>query len=173
CKLHFIVGGYAYLLPKTSVVLRCPTRRFRKSMITWEKDDKRLINSAHITIAPYGYVKIHHLKPSDTGTYTCIAGPAQENFVIKLIGSNKKIIAGQPAGIREEEAMRKVSLNEALWYDDIVSRLLQHRHWPGENLESWEAQESTERNTSSEEDQIVHPHLYKLRCAGPRCSLRT
>uniref|UniRef100_A0A8C0FGS8 ADAMTS like 1 n=1 Tax=Bubo bubo TaxID=30461 RepID=A0A8C0FGS8_BUBBB len=180
-KLHFIVGGYAYLLPKTSVILRCPTRRFRKSMITWEKDDKRLISSAHITIAPYGYVKIHRLKPSDTGTYTCIAGPAQEHFVIKLIGSNKKIIAGQPAGIREEEAMSKASLNEALrteekhingilfngskaekrghladpsrWYDDIVSRLLQHSHWPRENLESWEAQESTERNASSEEDQ--------------------
>uniref|UniRef100_A0A8B9DPX1 ADAMTS-like protein 1 n=1 Tax=Anser cygnoides TaxID=8845 RepID=A0A8B9DPX1_ANSCY len=180
-KLHFIVGGYAYLLPKTSVILRCPTRRFRKSMITWEKDDKRLISSAHITIAPYSYMKIHRLKPSDTGTYTCIAGPAREHFVIKLIGSNKKLIPGQPAVIREEESMRKASLNEALrtqekhingilfngskaekrghiaepssWYDDIVSRLLQHRGWPGENLESWEAQEPMERNVSSEEDQ--------------------
>ncbi|XP_066843817.1 ADAMTS-like protein 1 isoform X2 [Anser cygnoides] len=180
-KLHFIVGGYAYLLPKTSVILRCPTRRFRKSMITWEKDDKRLISSAHITIAPYGYMKIHRLKPSDTGTYTCIAGPAREHFVIKLIGSNKKLIPGQPAVIREEESMRKASLNEALrtqekhingilfngskaekrghiaepssWYDDIVSRLLQHGGWPGENLESWEAQEPMERNVSSEEDQ--------------------
>ncbi|XP_031413147.1 ADAMTS-like protein 1 [Meleagris gallopavo] len=180
-KLHFIVGGYAYLLPKTSVILRCPTRRFRKSMIFWEKDNKRLISSAHITIAPYGYMKIHRLKPSDTGIYTCIAGPAQEHFVIKLIGSNKNLIAGQPAGIREEEAMRKTSLNEALrtqekhingilfngsktekrghltdpsgWYDNIVSRLLQHKGWPGGNLEFWEAQESTERNVSSEEDQ--------------------
>lgn len=180
-KLHFIVGGYAYLLPKTSVILRCPTRRFRKSMITWEKDDKRLVSSAHITIAPYGYMKIHHLKPSDTGTYTCTAGPAQEHFIIKLIGNNKKIIAGQPAGIREEELVRKAGLNDALrtedkhlsgivfngskaekrghlanpsrWYDYIVSRLLQLRGWPGENLGSWEAQESMERNTSSEEDQ--------------------
>ncbi|OXB63768.1 hypothetical protein ASZ78_013271, partial [Callipepla squamata] len=180
-KLHFIVGGYAYLLPKTSVILRCPTRRFRKSMIFWEKDNKRLISSAHITIAPYGYLKIHRLKPSDTGTYTCIAGPAREHFVIKLIGSNKNLIAGQPAGISEEEAVRKASLNEALrtqekhingilfngsktekrghladpsvWYDNIVSRLLHQRGWPGENLEFWEAQESTERNVSSEEDQ--------------------
>lgn len=180
-KLHFIVGGYAYLLPKTPIILRCPTRRFRKSMITWEKDDKRLASSAHITIAPYGYMKIHGLKPSDTGTYTCIAGSARENFVIKLIGSNKKIIAGQPTGNREEEAMRKAISNEALrtekkpingilfngskaekrgpladpsrWYDYIVSRLLQHRGWPGGNVESWEAHESIERNASSEEDQ--------------------
>ncbi|XP_010006782.1 PREDICTED: ADAMTS-like protein 1 [Chaetura pelagica] len=179
-KLQFIVGGYAYLLPKTSVILQCPTRRFRKSMISWEKDDKKLISSAHITIAPYGYLKIHCLKPSDTGTYTCTAGPAQEHFVIKMIGNNKKIISQRPTGIREEEAMGKTSLNEALqaqdkhingilfngskaekrghladlssWYDDIVSRLLQYRDWPRENLDSWEAQDSTERNTSSEED---------------------
>uniref|UniRef100_A0A8B9GJ67 Ig-like domain-containing protein n=1 Tax=Amazona collaria TaxID=241587 RepID=A0A8B9GJ67_9PSIT len=179
-KLHFVVGGYAYLLPKTSVNLRCPTRRFRKSMITWEKDDKRLISSAHITITPYGLIKINRLKPSDTGTYTCTAGSVQEHFVIKLIGSSK-IIAREPASIREEETMRKPSLNEALraeekhvnrilfngskaekrghlvdpsgWYDYIVSRLMQYRGWPGENLESWEAQESTERNASSEEDQ--------------------
>ncbi|XP_034629105.1 ADAMTS-like protein 1 isoform X4 [Trachemys scripta elegans] len=179
-KLHFIVGGYAYLLPKTSVVLRCPVRRFRKSMITWEKDNKRLLSSVHITIAPYGYMKIHRLKPSDAGTYTCTAGPAREHFVIKLIGGNNKLI-NQPAGIREEEGTRKSSLNEALHtqekhqngilfnrskaekrghladpssqYDDIVSRLLEQRGWPGENLESWEAQESTERNASSEEEQ--------------------
>ncbi|RMC19293.1 hypothetical protein DUI87_03900 [Hirundo rustica rustica] len=179
-KLHFIVGGYAYLLPETTVILRCPTRRFHKSRITWEKDNKRLVSSAHITIAPYEYMKIHHLKPSDTGTYTCTAGPAREHFIIKLIGSNK-IIAGQPVGIREEEVMRKAGLNDALrtedkhlngivfngskaekrghltnpssWYDNIVSRLLQLRGWPGENLESREAQVSMERNTSSEEDQ--------------------
>lgn len=87
-------------------------------MITWEKDDKRLVSSAHITIAPYGYMKIHHLKPSDTGTYTCTAGPAREHFIIKLIGSNKKIIAGHPAGIREEEGMRKAGLNDALRTED-------------------------------------------------------
>uniref|UniRef100_A0A8C0FR98 ADAMTS like 1 n=1 Tax=Bubo bubo TaxID=30461 RepID=A0A8C0FR98_BUBBB len=158
-KLHFIVGGYAYLLPKTSVILRCPTRRFRKSMITWEKDDKRLISSAHITIAPYGYVKIHRLKPSDTGTYTCIAGPAQEHFVIKLIGSNKKIIAGQPAGIREEEAMSKASLNEALRTEEKhINGIL----FNGSKAEKrghladpsrWYDDISTERNASSEEDQ--------------------
>lgn len=149
-------------------------------MITWEKDNKRLSSSAHVTIAPYGYLKIHHLKTSDTGTYTCITGSTRENFVIKLIGSNKKIIAGQPTGIKEEEAKRKTISTKALqaeekhingilfngskaesrehipqlsrWYDYIVSRLLQHKNWPGQNLGSWEDQESTEKTTSSEED---------------------
>ncbi|XP_070598626.1 ADAMTS-like protein 1 isoform X1 [Erythrolamprus reginae] len=180
-KLHFVVGGYAYLLPKTSVILRCPVRRFRKPMITWEKDGKRLISSVHVTIAPHGYMKIHRLKPSDTGTYTCIAGPAQEHFVIKLIGGHNKCTAALSSGTKEEESSRKVSLNEALHgpekhqnkilfngsktekrglasgpshrYDYIVSRLLEYRGWPRVSAEPWENQDSTERNISSEEDQ--------------------
>ncbi|KAM5331461.1 ADAMTS-like protein 1 isoform 2-T2 [Glossophaga mutica] len=180
-KLHFIVGGFAYLLPKTAVVLRCPTRRFRKPLITWEKDGQHLISSAHVTVAPFGYLKIHRLKPSDAGIYTCSAGPAREQFVIKLIGGNQKLVA-RPTSLRnEEEALRvrKANPKEALQthkhqngifsngskaekrgltadpgshYDDLVSRLLEQGGWPGELLASWEVQDSTERNTSSEED---------------------
>ncbi|XP_028911077.1 ADAMTS-like protein 1 isoform X1 [Ornithorhynchus anatinus] len=189
-KLHFAIGGFAYLLPKTSVLLRCPTRRFRKPLITWEKDGRHLISSAHVTVAPYGYLKIHRLKPSDEGTYACLAGPAQEQFVVKLIGGSRKFLA-RPSGPRREEqvlARRKVGPNEALrtqdkhqnWivfngskaekrglqvdpgsrYDDIVSQLLEQQGWPGDLSASWEIQDSTERNTSSEEDQSPeHPLL--------------
>ena len=190
-KLHFIVGGFAYLLPKTAVVVRCPTRRFRKPLITWEKDGQHLVSSAHVTVAPFGYLKIHRLKPSDAGIYTCSAGPAREQFVIKLIGGNRKLVA-RPLSLRsEEEALpvRKASPKEALQthkhqngifsngskaekrglpadagsrYDDLVSRLLEQGGWPGELLASGEAQDSTERNASSEEDQNAEQALLHL-----------
>ncbi|XP_049567004.1 ADAMTS-like protein 1 isoform X2 [Orcinus orca] len=190
-KLHFIVGGFAYLLPKTAVVVRCPTRRFRKPLITWEKDGQHLISSAHVTVAPFGYLKIHRLKPSDAGIYTCSAGPAREQFVIKLIGGNRKLVA-RPLSLRSEEealAVRKARPKEALQthkhqngifsngskaekrglpadagsrYDDLVSRLLEQGGWPGELLASWEVQDSTERNTSSEEDQNAEQGLLHL-----------
>ncbi|XP_017515524.3 ADAMTS-like protein 1 isoform X2 [Manis javanica] len=190
-KLHFVVGGFAYLLPKTAVVLRCPTRRFRKPLITWEKDGQHLISSAHVTVAPFGYLKIHRLKPSDAGIYTCSAGPAQEQFVIKLIGGNQKLVA-RPLSLRNEEealTVRKANPKEALQthkhqngifsngskpekrgltadlgsrYDDLVSRLLEQGGWPRELLASWEVQDSTERNTSSEEDQNAEQALLHL-----------
>uniref|UniRef100_A0A8C9AYB5 ADAMTS-like protein 1 n=3 Tax=Phocoena sinus TaxID=42100 RepID=A0A8C9AYB5_PHOSS len=190
-KLHFIVGGFAYLLPKTAVVVRCPTRRIRKPLITWEKDGQHLISSAHVTVAPFGYLKIHRLKPSDAGIYTCSAGPAREQFVIKLIGGNRKLVA-RPLSLRSEEealAVRKARPKEALQthkhqngifsngskaekrglpadagsrYDDLVSRLLEQGGWPGELLASWEVQDSTERNTSSEEDQNAEQGLLHL-----------
>ncbi|XP_074186439.1 ADAMTS-like protein 1 isoform X2 [Rhinolophus sinicus] len=190
-KLHFVIGGFAYLLPKTAVVLRCPTRRFRKPLITWEKDGQHLISSAHVTVAPFGYLKIHRLKLSDAGIYTCSAGPAREQFVIKLIGGNRKLVA-RPLSLRsEEEALpvRKAHPKEALQthkhqngifangskaekrglvadpgsrYDDLVSRLLEQGGWPGELLASWEVQDSTERNTSSEEEQNAEQALLHL-----------
>ncbi|XP_032979856.1 ADAMTS-like protein 1 isoform X2 [Rhinolophus ferrumequinum] len=190
-KLHFVIGGFAYLLPKTAVVLRCPTRRFRKPLITWEKDGQHLISSAHVTVAPFGYLKIHRLKLSDAGIYTCSAGPAREQFVIKLIGGNRKLVA-RPVSLRsEEEALpvRKAHPKEALQthkhqngifsngskaekrglvadpgsrYDDLVSRLLEQGGWPGELLASWEVQDSTERNTSSEEEQNAEQALLHL-----------
>ncbi|KAM8800765.1 ADAMTS-like protein 1 isoform 1-T1 [Rhynchonycteris naso] len=190
-KLHFVVGGFAYLLPKTAVVLRCPTRRFRKPLITWEKDGQHLISSAHVTVAPFGFLKIHRLKPSDAGVYTCSAGPAREQFVIKLIGGNQKLVA-RPMSLRsEEEALpvRKANPKEVLQthkhqngifsngskaekrglaadpgshYDDLVSRLLEQGGWPGELLASWEVQDSTERNISSEEEQNTEQALMHL-----------
>lgn len=155
-------------------------------MITWEKDGKQLISSVHVTVAPYGYMKIHRLKPSDTGTYTCTAGPAQEHFVIKLIGDYNKRIGTMLSG-KDEEAMRKANLNKVLLtrekhqngilfngsktekqgfltdpssqYDDIVSRLLEYRGWPRSSTDSWEAQDSTERRLSSEEGQSQEDSL--------------
>ncbi|KAJ1058995.1 hypothetical protein K5549_001489 [Capra hircus] len=150
-KLHFVVGGFAYLLPKTAVVLRCPTRRFRKPLITWEKDGQHLISSAHVTVAPFGYLKIHRLKPSDAGIYTCSAGPAREQFVIKLIGGNRN--KAEKRGLPADTGGR---------YDDLVSRLLEQGGWPGELLASWELQDSTERNASSEEDQNAEQALLRL-----------
>ncbi|XP_063311313.1 ADAMTS-like protein 1 isoform X2 [Pelobates fuscus] len=183
-KLQFVVGGYGYLLPKTSLVLRCPVRRFRKPQIIWEKDGKHLTSSEHVTVAPHGYIKIHHLRPTDTGVYTCMAGPSQEHFVIKLIGDNNKIISQSPR-LREEENLKKIRKNEAYnrpekqqngnlfnrskadkhitdpssWYDNIVSHLLALKVLSDRSLDASEPQESFERNISSEEDHTIEHSL--------------
>ncbi|RXM99651.1 ADAMTS-like protein 1 [Acipenser ruthenus] len=171
-KLQFIMGGYAYLKPKTSIVLRCPVRRFRKSLINWEKDGKPLTSLPHLTVSPYGYIKIHHLKPSDIGTFTCVAGRMRENFIVKLIGGNHKLIAppsaekmkaskDKPWLISNGKTIAESLGNGKTWvfrdqfnhYDDIVLRLLEMKGLTRENPDSWELQESSERNISfSEED---------------------
>lgn len=98
-KLHFVVGGYAYLLPWTSIVLNCPTHHFRKGHVRWLKDGKPLPLLPHVSISHMGYIKIQQIHASDAGIYTCIAGQAQENFVLKLLGSKKTKVSVPEADV--------------------------------------------------------------------------
>ncbi|KFP34461.1 ADAMTS-like 3, partial [Colius striatus] len=98
-RINFTVGSRAYLLPKTSVVIKCPVRRFQKSLIRWEKDGQHLENSKRLGITKSGSLKIHSLEATDIGVYRCIAGSAHETFVLKLIGTDNRLI--EPPNLRK------------------------------------------------------------------------
>ncbi|KAH0620007.1 hypothetical protein JD844_014500 [Phrynosoma platyrhinos] len=91
-RINFTIGSRAYLLPKTSVIIKCPVRRFQKSLIQWEKDGQHLQISKRLGITKSGSLKINSLEASDIGVYKCIAGSVQEMFVLKLIGTDNKLI---------------------------------------------------------------------------------
>uniref|UniRef100_A0A8C9U8H2 ADAMTS like 3 n=1 Tax=Serinus canaria TaxID=9135 RepID=A0A8C9U8H2_SERCA len=91
-RINFTIGSRAYLLPKTSVVIKCPVRRFQKSLIRWEKDGQHLENSKRLGITKSGSLKIHSLEAADIGVYRCIAGSVHESFVLKLIGTDNRLI---------------------------------------------------------------------------------
>ncbi|KAM6201371.1 ADAMTS-like protein 3 [Rhynchocyon petersi] len=98
-RINLTIGSRAYLLPNTSVIIKCPVRRFQKSMIQWEKDGHCLQNSKRLGITKSGSLKIHSLAAADIGVYRCIAGSAQETVVLKLIGTDNRLIA--PPALRE------------------------------------------------------------------------
>ncbi|NXV04777.1 ATL3 protein, partial [Cettia cetti] len=95
-RINFTIGSRAYLLPKTSVVIKCPVRRFQKSLIRWEKDGQHLQNSKRLGITKSGSLKIHCLEAGDIGVYRCIAGPVHQTFVLKLIGTDNRLIEPPP-----------------------------------------------------------------------------
>ncbi|KAG7273847.1 hypothetical protein CRUP_014540, partial [Coryphaenoides rupestris] len=135
-RLQFVVGGYAYLLPWTSVVLRCPTRRFRKAHVRWLKEGRPLARLPHLSLglASPGHLKIQQLHASHVGVYTCVAGKAQESFVLKIIGGKQKL--SWPAGAGREPGKtdgpdallppdHAQELRDAFGrYDEAVRRLL-------------------------------------------------
>uniref|UniRef100_A0A8D0BGF9 ADAMTS like 3 n=1 Tax=Salvator merianae TaxID=96440 RepID=A0A8D0BGF9_SALMN len=111
-RINFTIGSRAYLLPKTSVVIKCPVRRFQKSLIQWEKDGQRLQISKRLGVTKSGSLKINSLEASDIGVYKCVAGSAQETFVLKLIGTDNRLIEpplfrkrlGESSGTEHNEA---------------------------------------------------------------------
>lgn len=154
-KFQLVVGGYAYLLPWTTVVLRCPTRHFRKGHIRWLRDGKPLVSLLHFPTKSPGYVKIQHVRPSDAGIYTCVAGPAQEHFVLQIIGSKQKLSLPEPwlltggqhkvgqvdlvaagGGVQE----LPLPLNQ---YDDIVERLLELKDSVKHNIDKLQSSGTT------------------------------
>ncbi|ELK18320.1 ADAMTS-like protein 3 [Pteropus alecto] len=98
-RIQLTVGSRAYLLPNTSVIMKCPVRRFQKSLIQWEKDGHCLQNSRRLGITRSGSLKIHSLAAADSGVYRCVAGSAQDTLVLKLIGTDNRLIA--PPALRD------------------------------------------------------------------------
>ncbi|XP_041074069.1 ADAMTS-like protein 3 isoform X2 [Polyodon spathula] len=118
-RIHFTIGGRAYLLPKTSVVIKCPVRRFQKMLIRWEKDGQDLSNSKRIGVTTSGSLKIHSLEASDIGMYRCVAGSATETFNLKLIGNDNRLI--EPPNNRKLKM--EMDLNEANRLEEKWNRM--------------------------------------------------
>ncbi|TKS69437.1 ADAMTS-like protein 3 [Collichthys lucidus] len=89
-RLHLTIGGHAYLLPNTSLVIKCPVRKFPKALIRWLKDGHILSSSRRLAITKSGSLKIHFLGTEDIGVYKCVAGPASDIFTLQLIGSDSR-----------------------------------------------------------------------------------
>nr|XP_045000947.1 ADAMTS-like protein 3 isoform X1 [Jaculus jaculus] len=162
-RINLTIGSRAYLLPNTSVIIKCPVRRFQKSLIQWEKDGHCLQNSKQVGITKSGSLKIHSLAAPHIGVYRCIAGSAQETVVLKLIGTDNRLIAHptlkehtpEYPGVDQNEAnslgatwhkMRKMWNNkdELYLHDGHMSTqpffraLLGHCSSPAGNAASWE-----------------------------------
>ncbi|XP_032439407.1 ADAMTS-like protein 1 isoform X4 [Xiphophorus hellerii] len=136
-KLQLVVGGYAYLMPWTTLILRCPTRNIRKGHIQWLKEGKPLVNRSQFPIKSQGFLKIQQVRPTDAGVYTCTAGSAREHFVLHILGSKKKLAVPESwvNKSRQHKTMRPgitstsgttqelpIPLNK---YDSLVERMLE------------------------------------------------
>ncbi|XP_045019747.1 ADAMTS-like protein 3 isoform X5 [Bubalus bubalis] len=162
-RINLTIGSRAYLLPNTSVIIKCPVRRFQKSRIQWEKDGRCLQNSKRLGFTKSGSLKIHSLAALDIGEYRCIAGPAQETVVLKLIGTDNRLIAPPALGghTREYPGMDNNEANNlgATWHkmrlmwnnknelylhngqinnQSLLRALLGHCSPSAENANSWE-----------------------------------
>ncbi|XP_042615423.1 ADAMTS-like protein 3 isoform X4 [Cyprinus carpio] len=91
-RLSFTIGGRAYLLPKTSIVIKCPVRHFPKAQVRWEKDGNDLTSSKRLSITRSGTLRIYNLEAEDIGLYRCWANQDSDIFILKLIGYNNRLL---------------------------------------------------------------------------------
>uniref|UniRef100_A0AAR2L535 Ig-like domain-containing protein n=1 Tax=Pygocentrus nattereri TaxID=42514 RepID=A0AAR2L535_PYGNA len=114
-RLSFTIGGRAYLLPKTSIVIKCPVRHFSKAQIHWEKDGQDLQNSKRLSITKSGALRIYSLEAGDIGQYSCWANQASDIFILKLIGHDNRLLEhpeGKSLGKEKNNSGSKTFLNK-------------------------------------------------------------
>lgn len=129
------------------------------------KDGKPLVSLSHLSITSLGYVKIQQARASDAGIYTCVAGPAQEHFILQIIGSKQKLSVpeswlladgqqkvGQSdvASTGERYQELPISLNQ---YDSIVEHLLEFKGSLQDEKDISDKPHSSEKNRSTLEDE--------------------
>ncbi|CAF96679.1 unnamed protein product, partial [Tetraodon nigroviridis] len=119
-KLHLQVGGHAYLLPWTTLLLRCPAHQLRKGGVRWLKDGRP------VSATPQGQVKIQQLRPSDAGVYTCVAASQRQQLVLHVLGGEKNPSAPDRYGRLVEQLLQlRRSLPED---EDVPPVLVSHAH---------------------------------------------
>uniref|UniRef100_A0AAV2LUS0 ADAMTS-like 3 n=1 Tax=Knipowitschia caucasica TaxID=637954 RepID=A0AAV2LUS0_KNICA len=89
-RLQLTAGGHAYLLPRTSLILRCPVQKFPRSSIRWYKDQTPVTVSRGIGFTQSGSLRIQNLGLQHVGVYKCVVGPASDIFTLQLIGKDSK-----------------------------------------------------------------------------------
>ncbi|TRY92706.1 hypothetical protein DNTS_032936, partial [Danionella cerebrum] len=105
-RLSFTIGGRAYLLPKTTVIIKCPVRHFLKTQIRWEKDGTLVTSSKRINITKSGALRIYNLEAQDIGVYRCWANQDSDSFTLKLIGYNNRLLDRPEGNSPENERNR-------------------------------------------------------------------
>lgn len=159
------------------MVLRCPTRHFRKGHVHWLKEGKPLVELPHLSITSLGYVKVHQVHASDAGIYTCVAGEAQEHLVLQIIGSKQKLSVPESSlgrqkvrrpdvtSARERFQELPISLNR---YDAIIEHLLKLKDSVQNEKYIADKPPASEKNSSTLEDDGSEIYIPEVLIADTR-----
>lgn len=127
-RLQLTIGGHAYLLPNTSLVIKCPVRRFPKAYIRWLKDGHPLPSSKRQGITKSSSLKVHFLQAEDIGVYKCIAGTVSDILTLQLIGSDSSTGGPSIASPQQEGMLASCHRHQLTWPGVSVSLLPQDVH---------------------------------------------
>ncbi|XP_078608371.1 ADAMTS-like protein 1 isoform X1 [Branchiostoma floridae x Branchiostoma japonicum] len=78
------IGSHAVLFPRTNVVIECPVENFDKSKIRWQQNGYDVVPGGRLQIDEQMRLRIDGIRDSDQATYTCVAGPVNDSFILYL-----------------------------------------------------------------------------------------
>lgn len=81
-KFTSVVGGKTVAIPSTTIVVRCPVRKYNRTMVHWRRNEDYITRVGRIKISKHGALHIKKSKEEDAGVYTCIIEGSVGNVTI-------------------------------------------------------------------------------------------
>ncbi|XP_025832890.1 protein madd-4 isoform X3 [Agrilus planipennis] len=83
-KVSLRVGGAATVFSGTTIKIKCPVKRFNRSLIAWTKDNSRLQNIKKYKVSKKGALRVLNISHKDHGIYTCTAGKSSASLTLMV-----------------------------------------------------------------------------------------
>ena len=87
-KVKLVVGMKAFLLPETSVIVKCPHVGLDRQKVNWFKNGIKIRRFKRTRVTKSGALRIRHARPEkNDGVYTCLIGGLESNISINFSSS--------------------------------------------------------------------------------------
>ena len=87
-KVKLVVGMRAFLLPETSVVVKCPHVGLDRQKVNWFKNGRKVKRLKRTRVTRSGALRIRQARPEkDDGVYSCLIGGLESNLTINFSSS--------------------------------------------------------------------------------------
>lgn len=87
-RIKLVVGMKAYLLPETSVIVKCPNVGLDRQKVNWFKNGIKIKRLKRIRVTRSGTLRIRHARPGkDEGVYSCLIGGLESNVTVSFSSS--------------------------------------------------------------------------------------
>ncbi|XP_071506076.1 ADAMTS-like protein 3 [Diadema antillarum] len=103
-KVRLIIGQEAYILPHTTITVKCPVINYNRNRMTWERGNTPIRDGSdgdpRMRVISRGILRIKNVEATDAGVYACVAGDQRETLTLHVLTTTAIQPLDSPSNVR-------------------------------------------------------------------------